>query len=183
MIVVSYLNQCSFLNYFLEHDVDGSTLKLLNSVERISVLIPKLKQQLIFLEEHAKLFQKINDCSISGDNELSNESISCQSLVAASANVLSLSAASINTQSAAPDLVNSQSSSVVRKNTTQADQSIADPANRISLPEEYKIPLLPNGLMKDIDNREMELFGPHRTNRRILIDAIAYDLSDRYKCL
>ena len=152
-------------------------------MERISVLIPKFKQQLIFLEEHTKLFQKINDCSISGDNELSKESTNCRSLVAASANVLTSSPAPINSQSSASILVNSQPSSFVRTNTTQDDQSSPDPANGIPFPKEYKIPVLPNELMKDIDNGKMETFGPHCTNRRILIDAISHDLFDGYKRL
>ncbi|CAF4434366.1 unnamed protein product [Adineta steineri] len=43
--------------YRLEYDVDGSTLKLKNNVERISIIIPKFKQQLLFLEEREKLFR------------------------------------------------------------------------------------------------------------------------------
>jgi hypothetical protein len=43
--------------------VDGPTLKLMNSVERISLLIPKFKQQLIFLEEREKLFKQVDDYS------------------------------------------------------------------------------------------------------------------------
>ena len=167
------------------------------------MLIPKFKQQLIFLEEHTKLFQKINDCSISGDNELSKEFTNCRSLVAASANILTSSPAPINYQSSASSLVDSQSSasslinaqssasisvnsqspSFIRTNTTQADQSTPDRTNGILFPKEYKIPVLPNELIKDIDNGKMETFGPHCTNRRILIDAISHDLFDAYKCL
>ena len=150
---------------------------MMDSVERISTLIPKFKQQLIFLEEREKLFWKINDCSLHSDNALSNEYTNCQSLVIASSTV------SVNSQSPSTVSTNSQSSSFVRANTTRADQSNPDPVGDIPFPEDYKIPVLPNALIKDVENGIMNKFGPHCSNRRILIDAIAYDLLDKYNLL
>ncbi|CAF4385121.1 unnamed protein product, partial [Adineta steineri] len=54
--------------YTISHDIDGKTLEMMSTVERISVIIPKFKQQLIFLEEREKLFKKISDCSIEFSN-------------------------------------------------------------------------------------------------------------------
>ena len=168
---------------------------MMNSVERISLIIPKFKQQLIFLEEREKLFQKINDCSIPIDDmALSDESKRCQSLVTASANVLASSRVSINSQLPSTLSVNSQSSPTVSLNsqpsfvvraetTTTADQSNPSAGGNIPFPEDYKIPALPKELIEEIENKTMDKFGPHCSNRRILIDAIVYDLIHNHKLL
>ncbi|CAF4393012.1 unnamed protein product, partial [Rotaria magnacalcarata] len=46
--------------------------------------------------------------------------------------------------------------------------------------DDYKIPSLPNAVIKDIEQGKLEKFGPHCANRQILIDAIVYDLRDNY---
>ncbi|CAF1359965.1 unnamed protein product [Rotaria sp. Silwood1] len=68
------VNNLSFVTFISQHDVDGPMLKMLNNVERISPLIPKLKQQLIFLDEREKLFRRVDHGSISFDGPLSNTS-------------------------------------------------------------------------------------------------------------
>ncbi|CAF4159597.1 unnamed protein product, partial [Adineta steineri] len=42
--------------------------------------------------------------------------------------------------------------------------------------DQYNIPSLPNNLIKDIEDGDMIRFGPHFSNRQILIDAVSYDL-------
>ncbi|CAM2714273.1 unnamed protein product [Rotaria socialis] len=51
----------------------------------------------------------------------------------------------------------------------------------VPFPDEYRIPSLPNGLIKDIEAGSLHTFGPRYTNRQTLIDAISYDLIEKYK--
>ncbi|CAM4797064.1 unnamed protein product [Rotaria magnacalcarata] len=51
----------------------------------------------------------------------------------------------------------------------------------VPFPDEYSIPSLPDGVIKDIEAGSLHTFGPHYTNRQILIDAISYDLIEKYK--
>jgi hypothetical protein len=159
---------------FLEYDIDGKTLKMMNSVERISQLIPKFKQQLLFLEEREKLFTKINDYSVQCDG--------------------SLSTISTNSQTTSMVPINSQPSTFVPVPTTDSlskesmDYSRSDHSDvgadiNIAFPDDNKIPLLPKALIKDIEDGILEKFGPHCANRQILIDAIVYDLLVKYNLL
>ncbi|CAM2726060.1 unnamed protein product [Rotaria socialis] len=144
---------------------------MMNSVERISQLIPKFKQQLLFLEEREKLFTKINDYSVQCDGSLST--------------ILT------NSQTTSMVPINSQPSTFVPVPTTDSlskesmDYSRSDHSDvgayiNIAFPDDYKIPLLPKALIKDIEDGILEKFGPHCANRQILIDAIVYDLLDKY---
>ncbi|CAF4873582.1 unnamed protein product [Rotaria socialis] len=147
---------------------------MMNSVERISQLIPKFKQQLLFLEEREKLFTKINDYSVQCDGSLST--------------ILT------NSQTTSMVPINSQPSTFVPVPTTDSlskesmDYSRSDHSDvgayiNIAFPDDYKIPLLPKALIKDIEDGILEKFGPHCANRQILIDAIVYDLLDKYNLL
>ncbi|CAM4847096.1 unnamed protein product, partial [Rotaria magnacalcarata] len=89
------VNNLSFVPFTSQHDVNGPMLKMLNNVERISPLIPKLKQQLLFLEEREKLLRGIENGSISCDSSLSKTPIvtvpNAQTSPAVSVNSQSLS--------------------------------------------------------------------------------------------
>ncbi|CAF4425204.1 unnamed protein product, partial [Adineta steineri] len=49
--------------------------------------------------------------------------------------------------------------------------------------DQYNIPSLLNNLIEDIEDGDMIKFGPHFSNRQILIDAVSYDLINNYKLL
>ncbi|CAF3813633.1 unnamed protein product [Rotaria sp. Silwood1] len=177
-----------------KYDIDGKTLKMMNSVERISPLIPKFKQQLIFLEEREKLFKKIDDYSVQFDGSFSNASSNVQTSSVVSIDSLSSSMISIDSQSSSMVSINSQSLSFVpaptngclsnqRMENSRSDQYGVDADIFIPFPDNYKIPPLPNALIKDIENGIVEKFGPHCANRQILIDAVAYDLIEKYNLL
>jgi hypothetical protein len=176
---------CNYFYLFLEYDIDGKTLEMMSTVERISIVIPKFKQQLIFLEEREKLFKKINDCSI----EFSNSSF----IIAT--NSQSSSIAPPNSQSSSIVPSNSQPSSIIPPNSqalSLESRSIPDALPKPSVieekvyesfPNDYVIPTLPNVLLNDIAKGDLKNFGPHCANRQILIDAIAYDLIDKFNLL
>lgn len=179
---------------FSEYDVDGKTLKMMNSVERISQLIPKFKQQLLFLEEREKLFKKINDYSVQCDGSLSNISTNSQTTSMVPISSQTTSMVPINSQTTSMVPINSQPSSFVPVPATDSlskesmDYSRSDHSDvgadiNIAFPDDYKIPLLPKALIKDIEDGILEKFGPHCANRQILIDAIVYDLLDKYNLL
>ena len=67
--------------------------------------------------------------------------------------------------------------------TPRSDQFGVDADIYLPFPDEYKLPPLPDALIKDIENGNLEKFGPHCANRQILIDAIAYDLIEKYNLL
>ena len=47
----------------------------------------------------------------------------------------------------------------------------------------YVIPSLPQALIKDVEQGILHKFGPHCSNRQILIEAVAFDLIDKYNLL
>ncbi|CAF1058741.1 unnamed protein product [Adineta steineri] len=153
------------------HDIDGKTLEMMSTVERISAVIPKFKQQLIFLEEREKLFKKISDCSV----EFSNSSFSIttnsqpSSPISSNSQALFLESRSTLDVLPKPSIIQSSSEPSV------IQQEIHEP-----LPSNYIIPTLPNALLNDITKGDLKHFGPHCANRQILIDTIVYDLIDKF---
>ena len=145
----------------------------MNSVERISTLIPKFKQQLIFLEEREKLFKKIND-AVQCDDSLSTMATNSQTTSTVSINSQTTSSVPVPTT----DSVSKNYMDTSRSNYAGVDADI-----NITFPDDYKIPVLPNALIKDIKDGKLQKFGPHCANRQIMIDAIAYDLIDKYNLL
>lgn len=64
-----------------------------------------------------------------------------------------------------------------------SNQSSTESKSDDQFPEKYVIPPLPDSLMKDIEDGLLNKFGPHYSNRQIMIDAITYNLVDEYKLL
>lgn len=54
---------------------------------------------------------------------------------------------------------------------------------KTKFPDDYKVPSLPSGLMKDVNDGVLTKFGPHCAYRRILIDGIADDIIHNYNLL
>ena len=159
-------------------------LKMLNNVERISQLIPKFKQQLIFLEEREKLFQKINDDSISCHDSLSTTYTISKTSASSSTNSQTPPAASINSNSLSTicqPITNI--SSTISIDDSKSDQSSISTDVSLSFPHVYQVPVLPNALMKDIEDGNLKHFGPHFQCRQILIDAVVHDLIENYSLL
>ncbi len=176
----------------------------MSSVERISQLIPKFKQQLIFLEEREKLFRKIDNDSIPCDGLLSNTSTISKTLACTSTNSQTLACTSTNSQTLACTSTNSQTLPVVSINSISSsstylaktnlsstifidnstpDQSAVGADIPLSFPDVYQIPSLPNTLVKDIEAGILDNFGPHFHGRQILIDAVVHDLIENYNLL
>jgi hypothetical protein len=151
-------------------------LKMMNSVERISQLIPKFKQQLIFLEEREKLFRKINDYPVEHDSSLSNATAISQTLSIVSTNSPSPSSSLVPTNNLLSKISTIDIDLI-------SDGSGAGADGTISFPDVYQIPLLPNALVKDIQDGILDKFGPHCSNRQVLIGAVAYDLIKNYNLL
>ncbi|CAF1503507.1 unnamed protein product [Adineta ricciae] len=155
-------------------------------MERISTLIPKFKQQLIFLEEREKLLRKINDRTNSHDSESSDASTNGQLLgITTSTNYHTLPTVSADRHSHSSSFMHantarSEHSSDKSIGDSAADRSNSDPAGNTSFPEDYKMPVLPDALIKDVNDGNIVKFGPHCSNRRILIDAVVYDLINKY---
>ncbi|CAF1262294.1 unnamed protein product [Adineta ricciae] len=136
-------------------------LKMLNSVERISPIIPKLKQQLVFLEEREKLFRQINGNSIANDDSFSNTSS-----IPKTPSSISTSSQITPSASTNPTTINSLLTSV--------DNSVS---------HRSVIPPLPNVLTKDIEAGVLSNFRPHCQGRQILVDAVVHDLVENYNLL
>ena len=138
-------------------------LKVMNSIERISPLIPKYKQQLRFLEEREKLFNQNLRENTSTDSQMSTN-------------------ASVDSSSSSPvDLQTTNQSLVVP--VRSRDTSVVDIDQGLHFPDIYTIPPLPNELTKDIEAGILRNFGPHFHGRQILIDTVAYDLIQNYNLL
>ena len=161
-------------------------LKMMNSVERISTLIPSFKLQLIFLEEREKLFKNIADGAIQVADTSFKTTTSDQSLNTLSMNASTLEMVSSNAQCLSSPVLNSSSTAVLSKlviTDSSAERSNFDASIDTTFPDNYKIPLLPNGLIKDIQDGNTAKFGPHCTNRRIIIDAVVHDIIHKYNLL
>lgn len=129
----------------------------MDTVEKISVVIPKLKYQLMFLKER-------------------------DALVSTSA------AGSMNVTQPLPlsSPISSQRTSSVQETFDRdatSNRSSAENKSDDQFPEKYVVPPLPHSLMKDIEDGLLNKFGPHYSNRQIMIDAIAYNLVDEHKLL
>ncbi|CAF1286535.1 unnamed protein product [Rotaria sordida] len=181
---IQSLTQYSLIDPNDLNDVDGPMLKMLNNVERISPLIPKLKQQLIFLEEREKLFRKIDDGSISCDGPLSNTSTIPKTSIFTLPNPQTSPAVSINSKSSSTiNLSNTNISSTMSMDNSITDQVIIAAGVSSSFPDVYEVPTLPKALSKDIEAGNLKSFGPHCQGRQILIDAVAHDLTENYNLL
>ncbi|CAF1237741.1 unnamed protein product [Adineta ricciae] len=163
---------------------------MLNSVERISQIIPKLKQQLLFLEEREKLFRQIEDGSISCDGSLSNTSVISKTSALSLLNAQAPSGLSISSQSSpSAHLSNANLATTMSTNSSMVDQTIAAATAAAaadalpSLPDTYEIPALPKALLKDIEVGNLKTFGSHCQGRQILIDAVVHDLIENYDLL
>lgn len=145
--------------YLLENEIDGATVVLMDTVEKIAAAIPKLKYQLVFLKEREVLMKTIADSSM--------ESID---------------------SSPVPLSISTESTSFLQAALDDDDDAAVDPSvdgskNSDPFPDKYIIPPLPDSLIKDIESRALKKFGPHYSNRQVLIDAIAHDLTDKHKLL
>lgn len=159
-------------------------LKMLNSVERISQLIPKLKQQLLFLEEREKLFRRIEDGSVPCDNPLSNTSVIPKTSALALPNAQTPSCLSMSSQSSSSmHLSNTNLSAAMSTYSSTVDQAVVAADAAPSFPDIYEVPRLPKALLKDIEAGNHKTFGPHCQGRQILIDAVVHDLIENYDLL
>ena len=156
-------------------------LKMMNSVERISTLIPSFKLQLIFLEERENLFKNIADYSIQGTDTSFKITTNDQSLNASTSTMVSIDSQSLSSTG----LNTSSTADLPRLSIIDcaADRLNFDVSIDTTFPDNYKIPSLPSGLIKDMQNDNVAKFGPHCTNRRILIDAVVHDLIHKYNLL
>jgi hypothetical protein len=143
--------------YSLENEIDGATLALMDTVEKIAAVIPKLKYQLIFLKERDALMSTAADGSTKSTDSPST-----------SLTVLPGSTSSVPSTSDDHAIL---------------DQSRNEEKHSDPFPEKYIIPPLPSSLLKDIDDGSLHKFGPHFSNRQILIETIAHNLIDEYKLL
>lgn len=143
--------------------------------------------QLVFLEEREKLFKTINDSSIQGAEPSFNKATNQQSLVSSPTDASTSLTVPIDPQPLSLTLLNT-ASSIVHSSELSVKDYAADRSNHekfinTMFPDSYKIPPLPNGLVKDVEDGSVAKFGPHCTNRRILIDAVVHDLIDKYSLL
>ncbi|CAF1542079.1 unnamed protein product, partial [Adineta steineri] len=137
---------------------------MMDSIDKVVKLIPKLKYQLLFLKEREKLFKSINNESL-----LNNDS---SSVISKDLNFSSLSSSSDN------NTMNTSSNTDIHDQTLD-EVSVKENINSI-FPAEYVIPQLPPSLLQDIEAGALHKFGPHHANRQVLIDAITYDLINTY---
>ncbi|CAF3367851.1 unnamed protein product [Rotaria sp. Silwood2] len=157
---------------------------MLNNVERISPLIPKLKQQLIFLDEREKLFRRVDHGSISCDSPLSNTSTIPKTPIFTLLNAQTLPAVSVNSKSSSSiNLSNTNLSSTMSMDNSTTDQVIIAADVSSSFPDVYEVPILPKALLKNIEAGNLTSFSPHCQGRQILIDAVVHDLVEKYNLL
>lgn len=135
----------------------------MDSIEKLSTILPKLKHQLLFLNEREKLF-KVND---ENSTPRADSSISITNSDQPSYPIDSVNSLSAN------DNMNHQ----------ELEESVIDKNMKLFFSDEYLIPTLPHQLVEDIEAGALHKFAPHHTNRQILIDIISHDLINKYNLL
>jgi hypothetical protein len=158
------------------------------------MLIPKFKQQLIFLKEREKLFktkddspnQFINSSPISSKNtdllSISSTNSNLSTISSTNSNLSTISSANSDSSSSSQGANNDYSPKESMK-SLPVDQVLVHKDASVLFPNEYTIPSVPNSLLKDIEEGALNTFGPHYSNRQILIDAVVFDLTQNYKLL
>ncbi|CAF1502715.1 unnamed protein product [Adineta ricciae] len=135
---------------------------MMDSIDKVAKLIPKLKYQLLFLKEREKLF-KAND-------NTSFTNVDSPSVIPKDLN---------SSSSSSDNFVMSDSSGVNIHDGTLNEVPMEENIDS-TFPAEYTIPQLPQPLLQDIEAGALHKFGPHHANRQVLIDAITYDLLNKY---
>lgn len=143
--------------HLLENEIDGATLTLMDTVEKIAAVLPKLKHQLVFLKERHVWMSTNADSSTDLTDSLSTSLI------------------------VSPD--SAPSVSLVSHGHGMFDQSQMEEPPGDHFPERYTIPPLPSSVLKDIDDGYLHKFGPHCSNRQVLIETVAHDLISKHKLL
>ncbi|CAF0965685.1 unnamed protein product [Didymodactylos carnosus] len=136
----------------------------MDSIEKIATLFPELKHQLMFWKEREKLFQVFNDNSVS--------SIDSSPAIPINSSLPDSPLRSMNNLSTNDCMIDQMLGKATIKQETN-----------LIFPDEYTIPVLPKALVQDIETCLLHKFGPHHTNRQILIDTITHDLIEKYNLL
>jgi len=144
--------------------VDGETLEMMDNIDKVAKVIPKLKYQLLFLKEREKLFKPNDNKSISNNDSSSGISTDC------------------NVFSSPNNVINNALSNEGANDQILEETSVKENINSV-FPDEYIIPQLPQSLLQDIEAGALHKFGPHHANRQVLIDTITYDLINKYNLL
>ncbi|CAF3727024.1 unnamed protein product [Adineta steineri] len=163
----------------------------MNNVERISVIIHKFKQQLLFLEEREKLFRTdvaLTEFDGSSTSITTTQSSSIITIPRSSSFSTSTSQSFTATATNSPISIFTSESSTDCLSKSPTNNFTPDRYNNNTtihelFTDQYNIPSLPNNLIKDIEDGDMIKFDPHFSNRQILIDAVSYDLINKYKLL
>lgn len=155
----------------------------MDSVDKIATVIPKLKNQLSFLKEREKLFDKSTVMREKGkENDALYNNVSN---FLSSSTSLSLFRSSSGLLSDLPEEPPALEGQFLNRPTTHLDamlipeESINESLN-VPFPIEYVVSSLLSPLLKDIEDGAIQKFGPHRNNRQILIDIVCHDLMNKY---
>lgn len=169
----------SFLYFlFVEQDVDGETLQLMNDMDCIKSIFPKYKQQLLFLHHRKKLFDALIPIDVLNKE---NEKIASSTISEPSSDVSSDAKcvdSFVDTQESLLRDVPMQEISNVESSMFHIEST-----NSIALPNNYRIPSqdLPPSILIDINKGDLSKFNSHCKNRQILIDVLFHDLTRNYK--
>ncbi|CAF4010420.1 unnamed protein product, partial [Rotaria sordida] len=161
IVIISLLKEASSMHLLTyEHEIDGETLFMMDSIEKLT-LFPKLKQKLLFLREREKLFRINDDSSITITDSSSSSTLNSRvssSYFESQINFLT---------------DNSMNDQILEKSSTKSEINL-------TFPDQYVIPTLPNALLEDIEADAIHKFAPHHANRQVLIDTIAHDLINNF---
>jgi hypothetical protein len=152
----------------------------MNDVESVKSLVPKYKQQLIFLRERKKVFDVASSIDENKENKTIEECTTHATEFSFPRDYTPLASSTLNSTHT--------SSSYTEETSVDEPKSLeipiiitpditSDSSQRPSLPADYSLPSLPPSLSKDIDNGAIEKFNAHCKNRQILIDGLFYDLT------
>ena len=103
--------------------------------------------------------------------------------------IVSLSAStnlnlSASSSSSLSELISDHSATeFIHNATSECDQLLMAHERNVLFPDKYVILPLSNALLKDIQDGALNKFGPHYSNRQILIESIANDLINNYNML
>ncbi len=156
-------------------------LHQMNSTNLICSILPKFKHQLAFLHARQLLFD-VSTTTLQDEQEnimpiqtsLHSSTFDLHSSLSSSQKPL------IETEPIETMSITTQSTLLPPFSSLNTEASESTIIDRIPLPLDYDIPDLPTNLLHDIENGDLKEFGPHRSYRRVLIDAVFFDLTNNH---
>ena len=173
-------------DFYLEEEIDGTTLARL-PFDEIRVLLPKLKDRVLFTEKRDTLIKEwSNDASERLDGEGSSNQCSKETFDACSTSQITTSTQDLldDTPVSSDDMNNDKFETTLSIDSQVNDvehDDLEEPQQK--LPLDFEFGSLPDDIQVIVDENELTKLRGHTNHRRILLNFIFKDVVNNYNLL